>query len=144
LLTSEARGPCLSLVMDRQTGQVFCRQNTGAPAIPKTGDRTLESPLHERTQGVIDANGPSPATRNFKGDGWTRGTGKPGGASGYPGSHGEVQGSNAVLKARSGAVMGDIVIYNIRTEDITASPAPTMPRCANCIVITEGATVLTD
>ena len=132
-----ARGPCLSLVMDRQTSHVFYRQNTGTPAIPKSGERSLESPLHERTQARIDEIGPSPASKGFKGHGWQR---KPG----YPGSHSEVQGANAVLRARSGAVLGDIVIYNIRTEDITATPAPTMPRCVNCVKITEGATVLTD
>jgi hypothetical protein len=138
------RGPCLSLVMDRQTGQVFYRQNTGTVAVPRDGESMLEPTLLERTQEVIKTNGPSPTTRNFPGDGWRRGSGQPGGAGGYPGSHGEVQGSNDVLRARSGAVMGDIVIYNIRTEHMSASPAPTMPRCANCVVITEGATVLTD
>jgi hypothetical protein len=95
------RGPCLSLVMEITTGKVYYRQNTGEPANPKGGGRTLQSPLHERTQDRIDELGKSPD--GYKGEGWTR-------DMGYPGSHSEVQGTNEVLTAMPGTPMENVVI----------------------------------
>jgi hypothetical protein len=125
------RGPCLSLVMDTQTGQVFYGQNTGQRPVG------LHEPLGSRTQQVTaGTQAASPAPANYP-PGWSR-------KAGIPGSHSEVVASNKALGARPGAEMGDLAIYNVRTEDINQPVAPPMPRCVNCTPITSGARALTD
>lgn len=125
------RGPCLSLVMDMQTGQVFYGQNTGRAPIG------LREPLGSRTTAVAAANqSASPAPTNYPA-GWSR-------RAGIPGSHSEVQAANQALAARPGARMEDLAIYNVRTEDMSLARAPEMPRCTNCAPITDGAHALTD
>ena len=125
------RGPALALVVDMKTGRIFYGQNTGR--IPKD----LSEPLAERTKKVVAANeARSPAPPPQK-PGWSR-------KAGLPGSHAEVLAADKALKNRPGAVIEDLAIYVIRTEDITLERAPFMPRCFNCKPITEGARALTD
>ncbi|MCE9670030.1 DUF6531 domain-containing protein [Myxococcus stipitatus] len=125
------RGPCLSLVMDTCTGQVFYGQNTGV--VPTS----LKEPLASRTLKVAaDNQALHPAPSNYP-EGWSR-------KAGIPGSHSEVQASSRALEARPGAKLEDLAVYNVRTEDISLETAPEMPRCVNCTPITDGVRALTD
>jgi len=128
-VTDSGRGPCLSVVMDTQTGGVFYGQNTGKSAT------NLAEPLATNTSRVIadhQANHPSPYQ-----PGWTR-------SMGYPGSHSEVQAASQALNTRPGSQLSELAIYNVRTENIDTNPAPPMVRCGNCNQITDGARALTD
>jgi RHS repeat-associated protein len=125
------RGPCLSLVMDTVTGEVFYGQNTGREP------QGLHEPLASRTDAVTAANQATSPAKPPMPPGWSR-------SAGIPGSHSEIVASDKALAARPDARMEDLAIYNVRTEDIGQETAPPMRRCKNCAPITDGARALTD
>ena len=121
------------MAMDLATGQVFYGQNTGK--VP----RSLSEPLATRSaqraaelEAGINRNPEGPKMP----EGHTR-------KMGIPGSHSEVHAIDQALKTRPGATLGDVAIYNVRTERWVV-PAPEMVRCDNCIRITDGVRALTD
>jgi hypothetical protein len=117
-----ARGPCLSLVMDLETGHVYYGQNTGER------HSGLPTPLHENATQVAHENQVrSPAPENF-GEGWTR-------LAGYPGSHSEVIAAAQAFQARPGATLPDLAVYNIRTQSLGPGHAEPMTSCMNCTPI---------
>jgi RHS repeat-associated protein len=131
-VTDSGMGPCLSVVKDLETGQVFYGQNTGKAA------RNLSQPLQERTDTVIAANQEkNPAPAGYE-PGWDR-------HNGYPGSHSEVQALDQGLKARPGSQPEDFAVHNLRTKSNSLGNAgDPMPRCDNCEPITDGILALTD
>ena len=133
LKTSDsAMGPCLSIVKDLETGQVFYGQNTGKQP------ENLAPPLQERTNAVVAANeAKSPAPEGYP-PGWTR-------DKGIPGSHSEVQALNQGMQARPGSTPEDFAVHNVRTQtNKNGNAGDPMPRCDNCKPITDGVIPLTD
>jgi RHS repeat-associated protein len=123
IYTSETgRGPCLSLVVDKRTGQVYYGQNIGT-----TPREPLQQPLQSRTNERLAV-----AT---KGDIRNDGT---------PGSHSEVQALDKAMK--DGAKPQDTAIYNTNTNGDIGQPPPKPPKttpdakpmscCPNCSHIT--------
>ncbi len=130
LKTSDSgMGPCLSIVKDLETGEIFYGQNTGKePA-------DLSPPLQDRTNAVVAANQPTPEGMP---PGWSR-------DKGIPGSHSEVQALNQGMKARPDSNPSDFALHNTRTKtNKNGNAGEPMPRCDNCKPITDGVIPLTD
>ena len=133
LKTSDsAMGPCLSVVKDMKTGDVYYGQNTGKQP------SNLSPPLQERANAVAAANQQASKAPAGYPEGWTR-------DKGIPGSHSEVQALDKGMKARPGAQPDEFAVYNVRTQDNSNGKAgDPMPRCDNCKPITDGILPLSD
>ena len=125
-------GPCLSVVKDLKTGEVFYGQNTGKQP------ENMAPLLQDRADAVAAANqAKSPAPEGYP-PGWSR-------DKGIPGSHSEVQALNQGMQARPGSEPGDFAVHNVRTQDNkNGNAGDPMPRCDNCKPITDGIIPLTD
>lgn len=133
LKTSDsAMGPCLSVVKDLQSGEVFYGQNTGKQPT------NLSPPLQERANNVAAENQAASKAPPGYPEGWSR-------DKGIPGSHSEVQALDKGMKARPGSQPEDFAVYNVRTQDNSNGKAgDPMPRCDNCKPITDGVLPLSD
>jgi RHS repeat-associated protein len=137
-----ARGPCLAVVCDKETGKVYYAQNSNK-------DHELNPPLNQRTKELRDAAPPPKERKDGKApppQGSTRN-------DGTPGRHAEVLATNQALEDRKKkdpsapppeTVPEDIKIHNVNTNKSKpeASTKP-MPCCPNCTHITKGSTPLT-
>jgi RHS repeat-associated protein len=111
-----ARYPCLSLVVDRNTGKVSWGQNTGA--VPKNPQPPLGDAINNRREEYPD---------------------KPG-SRGSPGTHSEVHAMNQSLQDNPGSGPGDKAIYNIHsgtgdTDPTGKKEGEPMPCCKHCTPI---------
>ncbi|WP_374404822.1 YwqJ-related putative deaminase [Frankia sp. Cj3] len=103
------RGPVLTGVIDKQTGEIFFGQNTGIP-----------EPLYPELQARLNEfEGPHAAGK------------------GTPGAHSEINALNQGLWARLDADVEDFLIYNLRLRG--AGQGMPIARCPNCVVLTRGA-----
>ncbi len=103
------RGPVLTGVIDKQTGEIFFGQNTGIP-----------EPLYPDLQARLNEfEGPYAAGK------------------GIPGAHSEINALNQGLWARPDADIEDFLIYNLRLRG--AEQGMPIARCPNCAVLTRGA-----
>jgi RHS repeat-associated protein len=124
IYTSErGRGPCLSVVVDKETGKVYYGQNIGTEP---------RGPLNEPLQLRTDARNAIPPTAyDIRKDS-------------TPGTHSEIQATDRALG--DGAKIENTAIYNTNTNGDIGQPPPTPPKatpdakpmtcCPNCTYIT--------
>lgn len=121
--SKDGRGPCLSVVVDKETGKVYYGQNVGPRAVP-----ALSQPLQSRTN---ERNALPPTARDIRQDG-------------TPGTHSEVLATDRAVK--DGGKVENMAIYNTNTNGDIGNPPPTPPKttpeakpmkcCPNCTHIT--------
>jgi len=121
--SSSGRGPVLTVLIDRKTGEFFYGQNRDE--IPPDLHQTLRKLVNKRLGAKKDWEG---QVRHI----------------GLPGRHSEIYALNAALLARENngipiCDLSEFALYNIRTRDYeNAKTGEPIIRCANCEAITEG------
>ncbi len=121
-LSNRDKGSVLTVLMDSKTGEVYYATNS---ALPENLHPMVQNRLTDY-ETLTEGNYPP-----YKGE---------------PGEHSEVIALNEALHARGDDVslddLSDFVLYNIRLRG--AEKGEAIPRCQNCIFITDGVISLED